>query len=155
MADEIILQPIGYVRDGRREPIDDHWAGVESTIEVEDRYPPDSLTGLDEFSHLDVVYFFHQVDPGHIVETARHPRGNRAWPLIGIFAQRARMRPNRIGVGTCRLLEVQGRSLLVADLDAMDGTPVLDIKPHMVEMGPRTDVVEPTWAKELMEHYWA
>jgi tRNA (Thr-GGU) A37 N-methylase len=64
------------------------------------------------------------------------------------------MRPNRIGVGICRLLKVQGRTVRVADLDAMARTPVLDIKPHMVEMGPRGDVVEPTWAKELMEHYW-
>jgi tRNA (Thr-GGU) A37 N-methylase len=65
------------------------------------------------------------------------------------------MRPNRIGVGTCRLMNVEGRCVHVADLDAMDGTPVLDIKPHMVEMGPRTEVVEPGWATELMEHYWA
>jgi tRNA-Thr(GGU) m(6)t(6)A37 methyltransferase TsaA len=155
MAEHIILEPIGYVRGGRAEPVDDHWAGVESTIELEDRYSPESLNGLDEFSHLDVVYFFHQVDPGEIVETARHPRGNRAWPRVGIFAQRARMRPNRIGVSTCRLRNVEGRCLLVADLDAMDGTPILDIKPHMVEMGAQTDIVEPTWAKELMEHYWA
>jgi tRNA-Thr(GGU) m(6)t(6)A37 methyltransferase TsaA len=155
MIDEITLQPIGYVRGGRREPVDDHWEGVEATIELDEHYPPESLTGLDEFSHLDVVYVFHQVDPADVVETARHPRGNTAWPRVGIFAQRARMRPNRIGVGTCRLLNVAGRSIRVADLDAMDGTPVLDIKPHMVEMGPRTDVVEPAWAKELMEHYWA
>jgi tRNA (Thr-GGU) A37 N-methylase len=65
------------------------------------------------------------------------------------------MRPNRIGVGTCRLLNVEGRSLRVADLDAMDATPVLDIEPQMVEMGPRTKVVQPAWAKELMKHYWA
>ena len=63
MAEQIILQPIGYVRGGRREPTDDHGAGVESTIQLDEGYPPDSLTGLDEFSHLDVVYFFHQVNP--------------------------------------------------------------------------------------------
>jgi tRNA-Thr(GGU) m(6)t(6)A37 methyltransferase TsaA len=154
MAEQIVLQPIGYVRGGRTEPVDDHWAGVEATIAIDERYSPDSLKGLDEFSHLDVVYFFHQVDPAEIVETARHPRGNRAWPRVGIFAQRGRMRPNRLGVSTCRLLRVEGRRLLVSDLDAVDGTPVLDVKPHMAEMGARTEIVEPTWAKELMAHYW-
>jgi tRNA-Thr(GGU) m(6)t(6)A37 methyltransferase TsaA len=155
MTDEITLQPIGYVRGGRNQPVDDHWQGIESTIELTDRYLPESLAGLDEFSHLDIVYFFNRVDPGDVVESARHPRANPAWPRVGIFAQRARMRPNRIGVGTCRLMNVEGRCVHVADLDAMDGTPVLDIKPHMVEMGPRTEVVEPGWATELMEHYWA
>jgi tRNA-Thr(GGU) m(6)t(6)A37 methyltransferase TsaA len=154
MTDEITLQPIGYVRGGRNQPVDDHWEGVECSIELTERYSPESLVGLDGFSHLDVVYFFHQVDPEDVVEAARHPRGNTAWPRVGIFAQRARMRPNRIGVGTCRLLKVEGRSLRVADLDAMDATPVLDIKPHMVEMGPRTPVIAPAWAKELMKHYW-
>ena len=85
---------------------------------------------------------------------ARHPRGRQEWPLVGIFAQRAKARPNRIGVSTCRLLGVTGRTIRVADLDAIDGTPVLDIKPYVAEMGPRTTVVEPEWIKELMTDYW-
>jgi tRNA-Thr(GGU) m(6)t(6)A37 methyltransferase TsaA len=151
---DIVVQPIGYVRGGRTEAIDDHWEGVESTIVLDDRYDPESLAGLEEFSHLDVVYLFHGVDPADIVPTARHPRGNTSWPRVGIFAQRARMRPNRIGVGTCRLLGLDGMRIHVADLDAIDGTPVLDIKPYMQEMGPHSPVTEPDWARELMATYW-
>ena len=153
-APAVTLTAIGVVAGGRTEPIDDHWEGVEADIVLHDRFPPDALDGLEQFSHLDVVYVFHQVPEAAIVVGARHPRGREDWPLVGIFAQRAKARPNRIGVSTCRLLSVRGRTVRVADLDAIDGTPVLDIKPHMVEMGPRTAVTEPAWVKELMRQYW-
>ena len=65
------------------------------------------------------------------------PRGNPAWPLVGILAQRARARPNRIGVSTCELLGVDGLTVRVRGLDAIDGTPVLDLKPYIVEFAPR------------------
>ncbi|MEZ5144188.1 MAG: TrmO family methyltransferase [Acidimicrobiales bacterium] len=84
----------------------------------------------------------------------RRPRGNEAWPEVGIFAQRAKDRPNRIGVTTCRVVAVDGAVLHVVGLDAVDGTPVLDIKPHMVEFGPRGEVHQPSWATELMRGYW-
>jgi tRNA (Thr-GGU) A37 N-methylase len=86
---------------------------------------------------------------------ARHPRGNTEWPKVGIFAQRAKMRPNRIGVTTCRLLEVDGLTLRVQGLDAIDGTPVVDLKPYMREFGPRGDVRQPQWSTELMAGYWS
>ena len=142
------------MRGGRRQAADDHWQDVEAAIEIDGRFPEESLVGLAEFSHLDVVYVFHQVDEAAVTLGARHPRGNPEWPEVGIFAQRARARPNRIGVSTCRILAVAGRTIRVADLDAIDGTPVLDVKPHMTEMGPRSPVREPAWAAELMEHYW-
>jgi tRNA-Thr(GGU) m(6)t(6)A37 methyltransferase TsaA len=151
---EIVMRPIGVVRGGRTEPIDDHWAGVEAEIALDDRFGPDALLGLSEFSHLDVVYVFHGVDEDDIVVGARHPREREDWPLVGIFAQRGRVRPNRLGVGTCRLLGVHGRTLRVADLDAIDGSPVLDVKPHLLEMGPRSPVREPSWVVELMHDYW-
>ena len=149
-----MLRPVGVVHGGRREAVDDHWQDVEAVIEIDGRFPEESLTGLAEFSHADVVYLFHQVDEGAVTLGARHPRGNSAWPEVGIFAQRAKARPNRIGVSTCRILAVDGRRIRVADLDAIAGTPVLDLKPHMTEMGPRGPVREPPWAAELMEHYW-
>lgn len=154
MSVTITLTPIGTVHGGRAEPEDDHWEGVESTIVLDDRFPPASLQGLEGFSHLDVVYVFHRVDASSVVDGARRPRGNPAWPLVGIFAQRAKDRPNRIGVSTCRILGIDGRRVRVADLDAVDGTPVLDIKPHLAEMGPRGEVTEPAWARELMARYW-
>ena len=154
MTTNIELTPVATVVGGRSEATDDHWAGVQADIVLEDRFPLDALLGLDQFSHLDIVYLFHGVEEASIVTGARHPRGRQEWPLVGIFAQRAKARPNRIGVSTCRLLGVTGRTIRVADLDAIDGTPVLDIKPYVAEMGPRTTVVEPEWIKELMIDYW-
>jgi tRNA-Thr(GGU) m(6)t(6)A37 methyltransferase TsaA len=149
-----VLRPVAWVVGGRAEPLDDHWGGVDADIVLEERFPVDSLRGLEGFSHLDVVYVFHGVSEDNIVAGARYPRNRQDWPLVGIFAQRAKSRPNRIGVSTCRLRGITGRTLHVADLDAIDGTPVLDIKPHVVEMGPRTSVEEPEWIRELMANYW-
>jgi tRNA-Thr(GGU) m(6)t(6)A37 methyltransferase TsaA len=150
----VTVTPVARVVGGRAEATDDAWEGVEAAIVLDDRFEPDAVLGLDGFSHLDVVYLFHEVPESSIVVGARHPRGRPDWPLVGIFAQRAKARPNRIGVSTCRLLGVDGRTLRVADLDAIDGTPVLDIKPHLEEMGARTPVVEPEWARALMARYW-
>jgi aminoglycoside 3-N-acetyltransferase I len=73
---------------------------------------------------------------------------------VGIFAQRAKGRPNRIGVTTCELVGVDQRVVTVRGLDAVDGTPVLDLKPYMVEFAPRTQVRQPAWSHELMRDYW-
>jgi tRNA (Thr-GGU) A37 N-methylase len=87
--------------------------------------------------------------------TARHPRNNPAWPMVGIFAQRGKNRQNWIGSTICRVLSVEGKVLCVAELDAIDGTPVLDIKPVMREFLPRETTVQPAWVSELMRDYWA
>jgi len=142
------------VRGGRVEAVDDDWGPVEATIVLDDRFPADALAGLEDFSHLDVVFVFDQVDADSVNVGARRPRGNPDWPEVGIFAQRAKARPNRIGVTTCDLVGVDGRTVTVRGLDAIDGTPVLDLKPHVVEFGPRGEVREPTWIKELMAGYW-
>jgi tRNA-Thr(GGU) m(6)t(6)A37 methyltransferase TsaA len=147
------LTPIGYVRGGRSEPIDDDWGSVEAVIELDARFDPDALAGLDQFSHVEVVYVFHLVDESAIVTGARHPRERTDWPKVGIFAQRGKMRPNRLGVTVCDLVSVAGRTLTVRGLDAIDGTPVVDLKPHMVEFGPRGEVRQPPWATELMQGY--
>src|SRR4051794_12709287 len=148
------MHPIAVVEVGRTEPIDDDWGMVEATIVLDDRFPPDALAGLDAFSYVDVVFVFHLVDAGDIVAGARHPRGRTDWPKIGIFAQRAKMRPNRIGVTACELVGVEGRRVHVRGLDAVAGTPVLDLKPYMTEFAPRGDVRQPAWASELMRDYW-
>jgi tRNA (Thr-GGU) A37 N-methylase len=88
------------------------------------------------------------------VTGARHPRNNTAWPRVGIFAQRGKNRPNRIGSTICRVLRIDGRELYVAELDAIDKTPVLDIKPVMAEFLPREPVRQPRWSQELMSRYW-
>jgi len=148
------MVPIGVVRGGRAEAIDDDWGGTISEIVLDDRFPKDSLDGLDEFSHLDVVYVFDQVDEATITVGARHPRERSDWPRVGIFAQRAKGRPNRIGVTTCEIVSVDQRVVTVRGLDAIDRTPVLDMKPYMVEFAPRATVRQPAWSHELMRDYW-
>jgi tRNA-Thr(GGU) m(6)t(6)A37 methyltransferase TsaA len=153
-VDAITVEPIGVVVGGRADPVDDDWGAVEATIAVDERFDASSLDGLADFSHLEVVYCFHLVEPSSITTERRHPRGNSHWPEVGIFAQRAKGRPNRIGVTVCDLLGVEGRDVHVRGLDAIDGTPVLDIKPYLREFAPRGEVREPEWAAELMRDYW-
>lgn len=150
----VAFVPIGRVRGGRVEPIDDDWGDTVSDIVLEDRFPSDALDGLGDFSHVDVVYVFDLVDESLITVGARHPRGRTDWPSVGIFAQRARARPNRIGVTTCEVLAVTDRTVTVRGLDAVDGTPVLDLKPYMAEFAPRGRVRQPGWSRELMQNYW-
>ena len=145
---------IGRVASSRREPVDDDWDAVESAIELDASFGASAVRGLAEFSHIEVVYLFHLVDPAAVTTDARRPRGNPEWPEVGIFAQRGKGRPNRIGISTCRLLGVDGTRVLVSGLDAIDGTPVLDIKPYMREFGPRGEVRQPPWADEIMGGYF-
>jgi tRNA-Thr(GGU) m(6)t(6)A37 methyltransferase TsaA len=155
MNDAIILKPIGVVRGGRAEPIDDDWDAVEATIELDAaQFKSDATASLADFSHIEVVYHFNRVPDEEINTGARHPRGRKDWPLVGIFAQRGKGRPNRIGVTVCRLLATDGLRLRVRGLDAIDGTPVLDIKPVMTGFLPRGEIREPQWAKDLMAGYW-
>jgi tRNA-Thr(GGU) m(6)t(6)A37 methyltransferase TsaA len=154
MQPEIVLTPIGLVRGGRVQPVDDSWDLEEAVIELDGRFGPDSLAGLSDFSHIEVVFHFDRVPEAQINAGARHPRERTDWPLVGIFAQRGKARPNRIGVTVCRLLSVSGTALKVRGLDAIDGTPVLDIKPVMKGFLPRGEISEPQWAHELMRGYW-
>ena len=154
MLDEVTLRPIGTVVGGRTEPIDDDWGIVEASIVLDDRFPEDALAGLSDFSHVEVIFFFHLVGEDKIQQGARRPRGREDWPVVGVFAQRNKARPNRLGATPCRLLAVEGRTLHVQGLDAIDGTPVLDIKPYVTGYAPRGQVREPDWVKELMDGYW-
>ena len=134
--------------------IDDDWGAVEATITLVPPYGPAAIAGITEFSHLEVIYLFDRVDPATVHAGARRPRGNPAWPEVGIFAQRAKDRPNRLGLTTCELVRVEGSVLHVRGLDAVDGTPVLDIKPYMAEFGPRGKTRQPAWSRELMAGYF-
>ena len=153
MPVQVVMRPVGRVEGGRAQPDDDSWDREEARIVLEG-FGPETLAGLADFSHIEVVFHFDQVKEDEINTSARHPRGRSDWPRIGIFAQRGRTRPNRIGVSVCRLLAVEGASLLVRGLDAIAGTPVLDIKPVMAGFLPRGDIREPDWAREIMQDYW-
>ena len=151
------LRAIGHVRGGRDVPEDDNWEGVSAVIELyPNLFTAEALLGLDQFSHAEIVFVFNQVSPDDITYDARRPRGRSDWPKVGIFAQRGRNRPNRIGVSVCRIAQVSCLSLRVQGLDAIDGTPVLDIKPVLSGFLPRGDVKEPDWdwARQIMERYW-
>lgn len=154
MPHSIPMFPVGYVRTSRTTPEDDGWDSIAACIELDPlRFGPEALAGLDAFSHVEVLFYFHATT-GEAETGARHPRGNPEWPPVGIFAQRAKDRPNHIGATICRILSVHGMSLELSGLDAIDGTPVLDLKPVMKDFLPRGEVQEPQWARELMRNYW-
>jgi tRNA-Thr(GGU) m(6)t(6)A37 methyltransferase TsaA len=150
---DFTVAPIGIVRSTRGAAEDDHWDTETSSIELVDPFDARSLQGLDQFSHCVVVFLFDRAS-WDATRMSRRPRGNPEWPEVGIFAQRARDRPNRLGLTTCRIISVTGHVVSVAGLDAIDGTPVIDIKPHMVEFDARGEVHQPVWAAELMRDYW-
>lgn len=148
------VEAIGVVESTRRDVRDDGWDAERACVVLGERFEPDALQGIESFSHVEVVYLFHRVDPAKIVAGARHPRNNPEWPAVGIFAQRGKNRPNRIGTTICRVLGREGRRLLIDRIDAVDGTPVLDIKPVMAEFLPEGEVRQPSWSRELMRNYW-
>jgi tRNA (Thr-GGU) A37 N-methylase len=148
------LTPIGYVRGARADVEDDYWGGAESRIVLTDAVDESALEGIDTFSHVEVLFVFDRVEDARIVRGARHPRNNAAWPLTGIFAQRAKNRPNRLGSTICRVVRRVGGTLWLRELDAVEGTPVVDLKPVLREFLPGEPVRQPAWATELMREYW-
>ena len=152
---QYILHRIGTVLGGRDEWVEDNWYGVTATIRLDaSRFDPGAVQGLDAFSHLEVVFLFDRVDPAKIRTDPRPSRGKPQWPPVGVFAGHGPFRPNRLGVSRCRLLGMDGLDLHVADLDALDRTPVLDIKPYMREFEPIDPVSQPGWSRELMQDYY-
>ena len=146
---------VGWVVGGREHPDDDDWGEVRAVIRLDaQRFDARAVAGLDAFSHLEVLFVFDRADPAATETGARHPRGRSDWPQVGIFAQRGKDRPNHLGLSRARLLAVDGLDLHVQGLDAIDGTPVLDVKPWMEEFGPRGAVHQPAWSRELMNRYY-
>jgi len=155
LREPLPIRPIGIIHSPITSPVDDCWANLISRIDLDpELFTPDCTQGLQDFSHLEVLFLFHLVDPESVHRGSRHPRGNQDWPKVGIFAQRAKDRPNRIGSSLCKIHSVHGLQIEVLELDAIDGTPVLDIKPYMAEFGPRSEVVQPAWSRQLMADYF-
>jgi tRNA (adenine37-N6)-methyltransferase len=151
------LEPIGWVHSTQRAPggRDHGWDKEIASIELDsDRFDAAALLGLDSFSHLEVVFVFHQLDPSLVEYGSRRPAGRPDWPEVGILAQRYSHRPNRIGISRCQIRAIAGVTVHVSGLDAIDGSPVLDIKPWMAEHGPRGAIRQPSWSHELMTDYW-
>jgi tRNA (Thr-GGU) A37 N-methylase len=153
MSDLIMVRPIGVVSGGRGEIFEDHWGSVVSRLVLDPAVvDPDATLGLGEFSHVEVVFHFHKET--RVRRGAAHPRGNPAWPRVGVLAGHSPVRPNHLGVSRCALLDVAGLELTVQGLDAIDGTPILDIKPHVTGFQPKISVREPAWMRELMADYY-
>jgi tRNA-Thr(GGU) m(6)t(6)A37 methyltransferase TsaA len=141
--DPIHVQPIGYVENhlGRRHY--NQWTETESSITISEEYQ-DALYRLDEFSHIEVLFYLHEIDQPF--KTRIHPTGNPEYPLMGAFATRTPNRPSRIALTTCRLLGIDGNRLKVMGLDAFDGSPVLDIKPYT---GKPVEASFPEWIDDI------
>ncbi len=150
---EIALKVIATVRNARTGTSDDTaWGAVESVIEMAPGYA-DGLAGLDSFSHVLVVFFMDR-DVGEAPALQRRPRGRPDMPLLGVFAQRGRNRPNPIGVTAATLVRVEPGRVVVCGLDAVDGTPVLDLKPYVPAFDRRDPARLPEWMPRLMRDYF-
>jgi tRNA (adenine37-N6)-methyltransferase len=147
------MKPIAWVKNSRTKPIDDQWGEILSEIVLDDLMPESAFENISAFSHLEIIYCFDKVTEENLV-FSRRPRGNPAYPLVGIFGQRNKDRPNRIGLCTVELLWQRGRKIGVRMLDAIDDTPVLDIKPVFREFREKTQVRQPDWVADLMKDYF-
>jgi len=149
----MICQPIGIVKSPVKEAVDKGWGEVTSELHINKEYA-DGLKGIDAFSHIVVVFQMHQSTWNPETDLVRRPQGRADMPLLGIFAQRAKHRPNPIGITAVKLLGVKGNVLTVKALDAIDGTPILDIKPYF----PKYDRIDkstiPEWVDRIMEGYF-
>lgn len=143
------FEPIGVVRSPVTEGVDKDWGKVVSDIQVDIKWAP-GLIGLDQFSHIIVVFYMHESSFTAAADLVRRPQGREDMPMIGIFAQRAKHRPNPIGITAVPLIKVLGNIITVKGLDAIDGTPVLDIKPYFPDYDRVENPKVPEWVSRLM-----
>jgi len=130
-----VLNPVGRVQK----------RGTETTIEIQAQFQK-ALLGLDGFSHVWVLWWFDRNDnPQKRAVLRVHPRGNRTNPLTGVFATRSPARPNLIGMTLCKIRSIRGRAIRVENIDALDGTPVLDLKPYIPGSDGSAEATVPPW----------
>jgi tRNA-Thr(GGU) m(6)t(6)A37 methyltransferase TsaA len=151
--DKILLTPIGKVVSPIEEMVDENWGKVISKIALSQEYRG-GLEGLEKFSHVIVVTYLHKAKFDPIRHLKRRPRGLDSMPLVGIFSQRSKDRPNPLGITAVKLLRVGDDYIEVQGLDAVNGTPVLDIKPYVPEFDRVPDCTTPDWVKKLMQRYF-
>jgi tRNA (adenine37-N6)-methyltransferase len=150
---ELMVGAIGRVESPVQDTVDCDWGRVESRIVLAPQYRP-GLRGLDDFSHVVVVTYLHLAAFDADRHLVRRPRGLATMPELGIFAQRAKDRPNPLGITVVRLLGVASYGVTVQGLDAIDGTPVLDLKPYFAEFDAAPGARVPGWVQELMKGYF-
>ncbi len=138
MPETYYLKPIGVI----------HKNDEKSWIELYDDYT-DGLLGLDGFSHIYVLYWFHENDSSEKRRTLQvHPRKDPQNPLTGVFATHSPRRPNLVALTLCKIEKIDGNTIHLDDIDAFDGTPVIDIKCYIPSSVPDEDVRLPDWVRE-------
>jgi len=148
-----MFEPIGVIQSNMTEKVDHHWGKIISNI-VMSEFLADGLNGLQDFSHIIVVYHLNQANFLKEKHLVRRPQGRDDMPNVGIFAQRAKDRPNSIGITAVKLLSIHDNIIKVQGLDAIDGTPVLDIKPYYPKFDLKIDATVPQWVDVLMKEYF-
>lgn len=147
---EIKLNPIGIVHNEIKQTgFHDH-QNIVSEIEIDAKWA-ELLDGIDEFSHIIVLFWMHKVPSDAEPPAKVHPKGRADLPLVGLFATRSPHRPNSIGITIVKLLERRGNVLTVQGLDAIDDTPVIDIKSYMIPNVARKDLRMPEWVAKLRQ----
>jgi tRNA-Thr(GGU) m(6)t(6)A37 methyltransferase TsaA len=141
------LKAVGIVKNDIKQPIWHGWSEIVSEIVVNSNLT-EALDGLDEFSHIIVLYWMHRVTPGRQLPLKVHPMGKLELPLVGRFATRSPSRPNPLGQATVKFLGRRCNILKVKGLDAIDGTPVLDIKPYIPKYNSASDAKVPLWMND-------
>ena len=149
---EITMTPIGYVYNSVQNKKDVSWGEDISTIELCQEYYT-GTSGLNDFSHATIIYFLDKAVYDKQKHLQRRPQNREDMPLVGIFSQRGKDRPNRIGMTSVEIIAVDEKSITVKGLDAIDGTMVLDIKPYY-PVYDKKDATVPEWVDRLMEHYF-
>ena len=148
------FEPIGIIRSPITETIDHSWGEVESDIQLHDSLA-DGLKKLDQFSHATIIFHMDQAPIFKLKnDLVRRPQGRLDMPKIGIFAQRAKHRPNPIGMTVVQIISIKKNIMRVKGLDAIDGTPVLDIKPYFPIFDCINSAKTPKWVDELMKDYF-
>ena len=150
--DEITMTPIGYVSNDVAAMKDSAWGKDVSRIVIDQAYAS-GLKGIEDFSHAIILFHLDQAAFARERHLQRRPQNREDMPVVGVFAQRCKDRPNRLGVTSVEIVSVDGDTLVVRGLDAIDGTPVLDIKPYFPAYD-RRDARVPEWVDRLMEHYF-
>ena len=135
MMESFRIIPVGIVRK----------TDTAVSIKIFNDYT-DALLGLDGFSHIVVLYWFDQNDTSEKRRVLQvHPRKDPRNPLTGVFATHSPQRPNLIGLTVCKIISIHGDSIEIEDIDALDGSPVIDLKCYIPGSVTEKDVGLPDW----------
>jgi tRNA (adenine37-N6)-methyltransferase len=147
-ARQMTLRAIGTIRNGYQEKPETPWEEIVSEIVVDEGLE-DALDGIEQFSHIHVLFWLDRAEDERGAHLRLHPQRREDLPEVGIFATRAMFRPNPIGLTSVRLLGRDRNVLRVLGIDALDGTPLLDLKPYLTRGDVWPEATSPDWIRKL------